>query len=165
VNPIAKLQLLVIDLSISAYDSSVELPSTSSHFVAVTPSASPWPIKIHLACQDASDSSTAKKHLPTIIYEPSSGIPGSLALLETPLVPSSVNATNPGRWLFDMQAKGHVGRVCVWDRPGYGFSEVLSSADLGMVADALYKVLDSQGEVKKAETGAGFMLVGEGYGG
>jgi len=86
-------------------------------------------------------------------------------LLEIPLVPSSVNATNPGRWLFDMQEKGHVGRVCVWDRPGYGFSEVLSSADLGMVADALYMVLDYQGEVKRAEKGAGFMLVGEGYGG
>jgi len=161
----------VIDLSITAYDSSVELPSSSSQLVSVTPPTSPWPINIHLACQDHSNNtgtykhSTPKKHLPTIIYEPSSGIPGSLALLDIPLVPSSVNATNPGRWLFDMQEKGHVGRVCIWDRPGYGFSEVLSSADLGMVADALYMVLNYTGEVKTAEKGAGFMLVGEGYGG
>jgi len=34
-----------------------------------------------------------------------------------------------------------------------------------MVADALYMVLSNTGEVTKAEKGAGFMLVGEGYGG
>jgi pimeloyl-ACP methyl ester carboxylesterase len=63
-----------------------------------------------------------------------------------------------------MQEAGHVGRVCVWDRPGYGFSEILDSADLGRVSDALYRVLDQAGEIAGAKK-AGFMLVGEGYGG
>ena len=102
---------------------------------------------------------------PTIIYEPSSGVPGSLALLDTPLPPASAEAENPGRWLMDMQEKGEIGRVCVWDRPGYGFSEVLAGADLGNVADTLYQVLESLGEIKEAEGGVGFMLIGEGYGG
>lgn len=105
------------------------------------------------------------KKLPTIIYEPSSGIPGSIALLDSVLPPSSVNATNPGGWLLDMQEQGEVGRVCVWDRPGYGFSEVLESADLGLVAEALYLALEAAGEVDIAKKGTGFLLAGEGYGG
>lgn len=164
----------MIDLSISAYDSSVGLPSTESRLVSIRPSTSAWAVRVHLACQDPPNSTSIltnslplkqPKKLPTIIYEPSSGIPGSIALLDSVLPPSSVNATNPGRWLFDLQEQGEVGRVCVWDRPGYGFSEVLGSADLGLVADSLWLALEAAGEVDIAKKGHGFLLAGEGYGG
>ena len=99
--------------------------------------------------------------LPTIFYESPSGVPGSLALLDVPLPPGTIEAENPGRWLFDLQQKGGLGRVCTWDRPGYGFSDVMSDADLGSIADALWLALDGAGETK----GRKFTLVGEGYGG
>jgi pimeloyl-ACP methyl ester carboxylesterase len=83
-----------------------------------------------------------------------------LALFADPLVPSSSDAVNPGRWLLDLQEKGDVGKVCIWDRPGYGFSQVLSNADLGDVADSLWQALETAGETQNK-----FMLVGEGYGG
>lgn len=130
---------------------------------------------VHVACTDPPNlnrSSTvsplARAHfprtnaqIPTILYESPSGVPGSLALLDVPLPPGSEDAENPGRWLFDLQQRGGIGRVCAWDRPGYGFSEVLSDADLGSIADALWLALDKAGESKGRE----FMLVGEGYGG
>jgi pimeloyl-ACP methyl ester carboxylesterase len=103
---------------------------------------------------------TEFKSLPTIIYESSSGVPGSLAVLDYPPIPSAEDAHLPGQWLFDLQDKGQVGRVCVWDRPGYGFSEVLGNADLGKVADALWLALKAHGETKSQ-----LALVGEGYGG
>ena len=124
---------------------------------------------MHLACQDSPNATLASgvsaKNFPTVLWEPSSGVPGSLAILETPLIPASINSSNPGRWLFDLQEKGELGRVCIWDRPGYGFSEVMNGADLGKVADALYLALHSAQETKKAKKRGGFVLVGEGYGG
>lgn len=48
--------------------------------------------------------------------------------------------------------------MCVWDRPGYGFSEVLGSAELGSIAESLWLALD-----KMEETGD-LALVGEGFG-
>lgn len=127
--------------------------------VTVQPKGSPWPIRVHLACSSPSNS-TELKSQPTIIYESSSGVPGSLAVLDYPPIPSASDAHLPGQWLFDMQDRGEVGRVCVWDRPGYGFSEVLGNADLGKVADALWLALKAHGETKQK-----FTLVGEGYGG
>jgi hypothetical protein len=82
-------------------------------------------------------------------------------LLDVPLPPSGPDAVNPGRWLFDLQTQGKVGRVCTWDRPGYGFSQVLNNADLGKVADALWLALKASGETRGRE----FLLAGEGYGG
>jgi pimeloyl-ACP methyl ester carboxylesterase len=169
-------------MSISAYDSSVGLPSPSSRLVNISPKYSPWSINIHLACRDPPSTSndtsddfaqqalhrpelawhkSAKSRLPTIIYEGPSGVPGSLSLLEYPLPPANEGAENPGRWLWDMQSRGEVGRVCSWDRPGYGFSEMLSGADLGGVADALYQTLDQAGEIRDGQ----MLLVGEAYGG
>ena len=163
------IQLLLIDLSISAYDCSVPLPSSDSRLVTVHPPKSPWTTRIHMACSNPPNSSdltiqsTAlnRKHLPTVLYESPSGVPGSLALLGHPLPPSALDAENPGKWIYDLQEKGQLGRVCVWDRPGYGFSDVLSGADLGIVADALYDALRQYGELGGK---AGFILVGEGYG-
>jgi len=143
--------------------------------VTVKPPSSPWPVTVHLACTDPPPTnrselqstlernrgSRLKTQLPTIIYESPSGVPGSLALLDIPLPPGSEDSENPGRWIFDLQQQGGLGRVCTWDRPGYGFSEVMSNADLGGVADALWLALDQAGESK----GRKFMLVGEGYGG
>jgi len=96
-----------------------------------------------------------------VLYEAPSGVPGSLALLDIPLAPASEDSVNSGRWLFDLQQEGKLGRVCVWDRPGYGFSEVMSNADIGGVADALWAALDTVGEAGNTT----FALVGEGFGG
>jgi pimeloyl-ACP methyl ester carboxylesterase len=164
-------------MSISAYDSSVGLPDPSSRLVTINPKTSSWPINIHLTCTNPPSNETetatglhraelpwhtaAKSHLPTILYEGPSGVPGSLSLLEYPLPPANEGAENPGRWIWDMQKRGEVGRVCTWDRPGYGFSEMLSGADLGGVADALYQTLDQAGEIGSSQ----FLLVGEAYGG
>jgi pimeloyl-ACP methyl ester carboxylesterase len=161
-------------MSIAAYDGSVALPSPSSKLVTVQPDSVPWPITVHLACVDPPNLThiagsqpytppleAAPHDLPTTLYESASGVPGSLALLDIPLIPSSEDAVNPGRWLFDLQTEGKVGRVCTWDRPGYGFSQVLGNADLGKVADALWLALESAGETEGRE----FVLVGEGYGG
>ncbi|WVW86983.1 hypothetical protein I302_109039 [Kwoniella bestiolae CBS 10118] len=152
------VSLLLIDLSISAYDGSLPLPSSSSQLVKVQPASSQWPINIHLACTDSNST------LPTIVYTSSSGVPGSLALLPSPLPPANEGSENPGRWLFDLQEQGKIGRVCTWDRPGYGFSDVLSNADLGGIADALWEALDNAGVIKESKR-EGLMMVGEGYGG
>ncbi|ORY34831.1 hypothetical protein BCR39DRAFT_132887 [Naematelia encephala] len=159
--------LLLIDLSITAYDHGIALPSIHSRLVSVHPKNTPWATQVHLACMDPPanltrhQSLTRKpKTLPTVLYEPPSGVPGSLALLSTPLPPAGESAENPGRWILDLQAAGEVGRVCVWDRPGYGFSEVMSTADLGDVADALWAALSEANEAKSS-----FALIGEGYGG
>ncbi|KAK6908529.1 hypothetical protein I204_06509 [Kwoniella mangroviensis CBS 8886] len=152
------VSLLLIDLSISAYDGTLPLPSPSSQLVKVQPASSQWPINIHLACTSSNSS------LPTIVYTSSSGVPGSLALLPSPLPPANEGSENPGRWLFDLQEQGKVGRVCTWDRPGYGFSDVLSNADLGGIADSLWEALSNAGMVRESKK-EGLIMVGEGYGG
>ena len=58
-----------------------------------------------------------------------------------------------------MQEAGKVGRVCVWDRPGYGFSEVLGGAELGTISESLWLALD---EIKEKND---LVVVGEGFGG
>lgn len=164
-------------MSITAYDGSIELPSQTSKLITVHPSTSPWSIQVHLACSDPpslqspnsselhnSHINKGKSDFPTILYESASGIPGSIALLPLPLLPTTTeNATNPGRWLFDLQAKGQVGRICVWDRPGYGFSENAVGSNIGTTVDVLWEALKQAGEVDKATEG--FTLVGEGFGG
>lgn len=81
-----------------------------------------------------------------------------MALLDFAPIPSGEEAVIPGKWIVDMQAKGHLGRVCVWDRPGYGFSEVLGGAELGSIAESLWLALDHIGE------NGDFAVVGEGFG-
>ena len=134
--------------------------------IVVNPPPSPWPINVHIGCTSPRNSSHlpgGPASLPTILYESPSGVPGSLALLDIPLPPANEDAENPGRWLFELQKRREVGRVCTWDRPGYGFSEVMSDANLGGVADALWLALDGAGET--VHPGTKFLLVGEGYGG
>lgn len=114
-------------------------------------------------------------HFPTIIYEAPSGVPGSIAHLKPARVPSSTNpfpiprppnngtdisgsSPYPGSWILSLQKTHKVGRVCVWDRPGYGFSES-GSVELGQVADALWEALGKSGEKGP------YLLVGDGYGG
>lgn len=114
-------------------------------------------------------------HFPTIIYEAPSGVPGSIAHLTPARVPSSTNpfpiprppnngtdisgsSPYPGSWILSLQNTHKVGRVCVWDRPGYGFSES-GSVELGQVADALWEALGKAGEKGP------YLLVGDGYGG
>ena len=160
----AHKQLLLVDISIKAYDATVPLPSEQSRLVSITPSTSPWPIKIHIACSDPPNSTSLskpfpRKHLPTVLYEGASGVPGSLATLDFPLPPSDEETELPGKWILDMQEAGKVGRVCVWDRPGYGFSEVLGGAELGTIAESLWLALDA---VKEKND---LVVVGEGFGG
>jgi hypothetical protein len=93
------------------------------------------------------------------LYESASGVPGSLATLDFSLPPSDGEAELPGKWIFDLQEEGKVGRVCVWDRPGYGFSEVLGGAELGTVAESLWLALDHIKEKNE------LVVVGEGFGG
>jgi len=112
---------------------------------------------------------------PTIIYESPSGVPGSIAHLPPARVPSSPNpfpvprppnngtdisgsSPYPGSWILDLQRTRKVGRVCVWDRPGYGFSES-GPVELGLVADSLWEALREAGERGP------YVLVGDGYGG
>lgn len=97
--------------------------------------------------------------MPTVLYEGASGVPGSLALLDFAPIPSGEDSVLPGKWIYDMQEEGKLGRVCVWDRPGYGFSEVLGGADLGNIAESLWLALDKLGEHNE------LAVVGEGFGG
>jgi hypothetical protein len=114
-------------------------------------------------------------HFPTIIYEAPSGVPGSIAHLKPARVPSSTNpfpiprppnngtdisgsSPFPGSWVISLQKSRKVGRVCVWDRPGYGFSES-GPVELGMVADSLWEALGKAGEKGP------YLLIGDGYGG
>ncbi|KAI9639024.1 uncharacterized protein MKK02DRAFT_31286 [Dioszegia hungarica] len=153
------MTLLLIDMSITAYDYSLPLPSSSSKLVTARATGSAWPIQIHLACVPFPHNSS----LPTILYESPSGIPGSLALFDHPVLETSASSRSyPGSWLFEMQQNGTVGKVCIWDRPGYGFSQILPGAELGLVADTLYTSLKSSGNIGKDEK---LVLVGEGYGG
>ena len=157
-------QLLLVDISISAYDATLPLPSPQSQLVSIRPSTSPWSIKIHIACSDPPNSTSLTrpfphKRLPTVLYESASGVPGSLATLDYPLPPSDEETELPGKWILDMQEEGRVGRVCVWDRPGYGFSDVLGGAELGTIAESLWLALD---EVKEHSD---LVVVGEGFGG
>ncbi|KAG8959207.1 hypothetical protein FRC03_008293 [Tulasnella sp. 419] len=58
-----------------------------------------------------------------------------------------------------MRERGEIGRVCIWDRPGYGFSDASESTEVGATVNALWEAL---GQSK--EKGP-FVLVGAGYGG
>ncbi|KAL7425069.1 hypothetical protein Q5752_000757 [Cryptotrichosporon argae] len=164
--------LLTLDMCLAAFDAGVGLPSPHSRLITISPDFSPWPITVHLACVDPPNSTRSSPPdgsalrgdaLPTIVYTSASGVPGSLALFHDPLRPAraGADAENPGAWLLDFQRANRdpVGRVCTWDRPGYGYSDVLHAADLGKVADVLHAVLSAAGEMDNK-----LLLVGEGYG-
>ena len=114
-------------------------------------------------------------HYPTIIYEAPSGVPGSLAHVRPARVKNPYNpfpqptppnngtdinqvSPYPGSWILSLQKARKVSRVCVWDRPGYGFSDS-GPVELGMVADSLQQALEKAGEKGP------YILVGDGYGG
>lgn len=192
-------QLLFANLCLTAYDNALPLPKDESKLVRVHPKGYPWSFNVHLLCTDPpkhgesdgdddgtatlynfpSDHRTPRKnhtHVPTIIYEAPSGVPGSIAHLKPARLPyknnpfpvprppnngtvdESQSSPYPGSWILSLQASHKVGRVCVWDRPGYGFSDS-GSTELGQVADALQEALEKTGEKGP------FILVGDGYGG
>lgn len=114
-------------------------------------------------------------HYPTVIYEAPSGVPGSLAHVRPARVKNPYNpfpqptppnngtdinqvSPYPGSWILSLQQARKVARVCVWDRPGYGFSDS-GPVELGMVADTLQQALERAGEKGP------YILVGDGYGG
>ncbi|KAF3907127.1 hypothetical protein ABW21_db0204619 [Orbilia brochopaga] len=62
-------------------------------------------------------------------------------------------------WAHEAYVEGVIGRLCYWDRPGYGFSDVAPSPlSAGMAADALSEAL-----AKIGESGP-FILVSHGVG-
>ena len=114
-------------------------------------------------------------HYPTILYEAPSGVPGTIAYLPAARVPNpnrrlpypqppnngtEINQVSPypGSWIVALQAAHKVARVCTWDRPGYGFSD-MGPVELGMVAETLHQALTTSGEKGP------FIVVGDGYGG
>lgn len=98
--------------------------------------------------------------------------------LPTVLVEGGENPVQVGMaWIDSMQAKGEVGRVCYWDRPGFGWSDnAPSPMSAGNAADALSKLLNAWKIRTKERVGealveinekpaAGWVLVSHGIGG
>ncbi|KEP54206.1 alpha/beta hydrolase family protein [Rhizoctonia solani 123E] len=150
------LFLITFDICLTAIDSSVLPPFEKSRFHSVQPNPSDWSFKVHLACSGPTSmtpplgllNTTASgrgkiRDVPTVLYESMRGVPGSLG----------------GDWVVNLRETGRVGRVCVWDRPGYGFSDNGPSAEMGHVSDALWQALQHEGEEGP------YVLVGAGYGG
>ncbi|KAG8914070.1 hypothetical protein FRC00_000897 [Tulasnella sp. 408] len=150
------LILVTINLLIRTYDSTYPLPFKNSHLHKIRPQDASYTFRVHLACTgpntlhqpNNSASSDALKpgpvhRVPTILYE----------------APSKVSGTEGAEWLLDMRDRGDVGRVCLWDRPGYGFSDSSPDAEIGAIEEALWQALEKNGEKGP------FLLVGEGYGG
>ncbi|CAE6455148.1 unnamed protein product [Rhizoctonia solani] len=150
------LFLITFDICLTAIDSSVLPPFPKSKFHSVQPDPSNWSFKVHLACSGPTSmtsppsllNTTASgrgkiRDVPTVLYESMRGVPGSLG----------------GDWVVNLRETGRVGRVCVWDRPGYGFSDNGPSAEMGHVSDALWQALQHEGEEGP------YVLVGAGYGG
>ncbi|KAL5640244.1 hypothetical protein ACGC1H_007499 [Rhizoctonia solani] len=150
------LFLMTFDICLTAVDSSVLPPFEKSRFHSVQPNPSDWSFKVHLACSGPTSmapplgllNTTASgrgkiRNVPTVIYESMRGVPGSLG----------------GDWVVNLRETGRVGRVCVWDRPGYGLSDNGPSAEMGHVSDALWQALQHEGEEGP------YVLVGAGYGG
>ncbi|KAJ1302662.1 hypothetical protein OPQ81_002978 [Rhizoctonia solani] len=150
------LFLITFDICLTAIDSSVLPPFQKSTFHSVQPDPSNWPFKVHLACSGPTSMTPPldllnvtvtgrgkMRNVPTVLYESMRGVPGSLG----------------GDWVVDLRETGRVGRVCVWDRPGYGFSDNGPSAEMGHVSDALWQALQHEGEEGP------YVLVGAGYGG
>ncbi|KAG9100962.1 hypothetical protein FS749_011470 [Ceratobasidium sp. UAMH 11750] len=149
------LFLISFDICLTAIDSSVLLPFKNSKLHSVQPDNN-WSYRVHLSCSgptsmapppdvlNATASGRGKiRDVPTVLYESMRGVPGSLG----------------GEWLVNLRETGKVGRVCVWDRPGYGFSDNSASAEMGHVSDALWQALQHQ------EEEGPYVLVGAGYGG
>ncbi|KAF8719183.1 hypothetical protein RHS02_09073, partial [Rhizoctonia solani] len=150
------LFLITFDICLTAIDSSVVPPFERSRFHSVQPGPAHWSFKVHLACSgptsmapppdllNATTSGRGKiRNVPTVLYESMRGVPGSLG----------------GDWVVNLREVGRVGRVCVWDRPGYGFSDNGPSAEMGHVSNALWQALQHEGEEGP------YVLVGAGYGG
>ncbi|KZT62717.1 hypothetical protein CALCODRAFT_479005 [Calocera cornea HHB12733] len=159
------LLMITLNLVVAGADSTLDLPYPESQLVAVQPPPSRWPYNVHIACAgqrnntvhpsssgsfDSGDAFAASwpasavpvRQPPVMLYESMSGIPGTLG----------------GEWLIRLAQEG-VGRACIWDRPGYGFSDSSPSSDVPHVTEALHSALE-----RMDERGP-FMLVGAGYGG
>lgn len=105
---------------IRTYDSTYPLPFKNSQLFKIRLADSSHTFRVHLSCTGpntlrppngtvagptASESFKPGRvrRVPTILYES----------------PSKVSGTEGADWLLDMRDRGEVGRVCIWDRPGY----------------------------------------------
>lgn len=99
--------------------------------------------QVHLACVGDVTTDASGKRLPTVLLEAG----------EEP-VESSLEI-----WAYAAYQNGSIGRYCVWDRPGYGWSDNAPSPhSAGMSADNLAEVLAIKGEEGP------WVLVSSGYG-
>ncbi|KAG8963274.1 hypothetical protein FRC05_004790, partial [Tulasnella sp. 425] len=154
------LILVTINLMIRTYDSTYPLPFKNSQLFKIRLADSSHTFRVHLSCTGPNTlrppngtvaGSTASENfkpgrvrrVPTILYES----------------PSKVSGTEGADWLLEMRDRGEVGRVCMWDRPGYGFSDASPDAEVGAIENALWQALEKNGEKGP------YLLVGEGYGG
>ncbi|EJU02534.1 hypothetical protein DACRYDRAFT_115593 [Dacryopinax primogenitus] len=142
------LFMITLNLVVVAADSTLDLPYPTSQLVSVQPPPSRWPYNIHIACAGQRNNTvppslvSAGKQRPVMLYESMSGIPGTLG----------------GEWVFRLAEEG-VERACIWDRPGYGFSDSSPGSDVPHVTEALHSAL------KRMDESGPFMLIGAGYGG
>ncbi|KAG8924101.1 ubiquitin-specific protease ubp2 [Tulasnella sp. 417] len=150
------LVLLTVDLPVRTYDATRSLPFKNSQLKIIRPPESSHTFRVHLACAG-----------PNTVHQLNNSAyadalkPGSLHQVPTILyeAPSKVSGTEGAEWLLNMRDRGEVGRVCLWDRPGYGFSDTSPDAEIGAIEDALWQALENNGEKGP------YLLVAEGYGG
>ncbi|KAF8753900.1 hypothetical protein RHS01_06632 [Rhizoctonia solani] len=121
------LFLITFDICLTAIDSSVVPPFERSRFHSVQPDPAHWSFKIYLTQPPVDEGRFATFQRSIRVYEGSSRSLG-------------------GDWVVNLREVGRVGRVCVWDRPGYGFSDNGPSAEMGHVSNALWQALQHEGE-------------------
>jgi pimeloyl-ACP methyl ester carboxylesterase len=87
---------------------------------------------------------------------------GNASSLPTVLLESGENSVEYGLlpWALEAQTQYNLGRVCYWDRPGYGWSDnAPSPSSAGTIADALSEALI------EAEVSGPFVVAAHGIGG
>ncbi|KAJ6264636.1 hypothetical protein Dda_0785 [Drechslerella dactyloides] len=122
-------------LSLRAYDHSLK-----------TPGRRIWvddhSYQVHLYCTSRHDTNNTRENVTVFLEAGERAVGGGML-----------------DWAHDAYVNGTIGRLCYWDRPGYGFSDVAPSPlSAGMVADALSEALAKIGEAGP------FILVSHGVG-
>ncbi|GAA98484.1 uncharacterized protein L969DRAFT_18205 [Mixia osmundae IAM 14324] len=169
------LALIMLDLILRAYDStvvhqqstdlykinpssfSVNSPSTLRHHDRSDDKGIfPGDFRLHLDCRFLGTPVREPRYIKTVLFDSDKGIPAS--------VESS--------WAVDamehLDGNGTAYRLCIYDRPGYGLSDVAPSAELAMTVRSLESALVQAGVMAEIQSavplGSSFVLVGAGYG-
>lgn len=114
--------LFTATVSLRAYDHSLKVPG---RMIPVNSNG----YRVHLYCTSKHINETRE---------------GATVLLESG---ERANGNGLFDWAHENYVNGTIGRLCYWDRPGYGFSDVAPSPlSAGMAADALSEALAAAGE-------------------